>query len=145
MGDRNVAQRMREVGSNLGGESSGHIIFTDFATTGDGLLAVVKLIDLIRAAGVPLSELRKQVVLFPQQTLNLHVARKLPIGELKRLSAAMTVATEEFADDGRVLVRYSGTEPKLRLLVEGANEQLIAKHLQALESAARADLQIIDS
>jgi phosphoglucosamine mutase len=57
----------------------------------------------------------------------------------------MTVATEEFADDGRVLVRYSGTEPKLRLLVEGANEQLIAKHLQALESAARADLQIIDS
>lgn len=145
VGDRNVARRMREIGANIGGESSGHIILSDFATTGDGLLAVVKLIDLICKTGKPLSELRKQVTLFPQQTRNLQVARKRPHEHLEHLSRAIAAATKDFGEDGRVLVRYSGTEPKLRLLVEGADEQAIEKHMQDLETAARADLQIIDS
>lgn len=145
VGDRNVASRMRELGSNIGGESSGHIILSEFATTGDGLLAVVKLIDLVCQTGKPLSELRKQVSLFPQQSLNLPVACKRPLNRLKRLSGAIAAATEDFGPDGRVLVRYSGTEPMLRLLVEGADVQEISKHMQALESAARQDLEIIDS
>ena len=145
VGDRNVAARMREIGSNLGGESSGHVIFSDFATTGDGLLAVVKLIDLMRQAGKPLSELRQQVVLFPQKTLNLKVAHKIPLEELKYLPPAIAAASEELGENGRVLVRYSGTEAKLRLLVEGQDEATIEGHMQALVQAAKAELEIIDS
>lgn len=145
VGDRNVASRMREIGANIGGESSGHIILSDFATTGDGLLAVVKLIDLVCETDRPLSELRKQVVLFPQKTLNLNVAEKLPFEHLEHLPAAVQSANRELGTDGRVLVRYSGTEPKLRLLVEGQDDSTIATHLQALAKAARADLEIIDS
>lgn len=145
VGDRNVAGRMREIGSNLGGESSGHIIFSDFATTGDGLLAVVKLIDLICRTGKPLSELRKEVTLFPQQTRNLPVARKRPLDQLPQLPGAIAAATAALGEDGRVLVRYSGTEPKLRLLVEGVDERLISTHMKTLVAAARQDLEIIDS
>ena len=89
VGDRNVASRMREIGANIGGESSGHIILSDFATTGDGLLAVVKLIDLICKTGKPLSELRQQVALYPQQTLNLKVAKKPALSKLSLLSRAI--------------------------------------------------------
>ena len=145
VGDRNVASSMREIGSNIGGESSGHIILSDFSPTGDGLLAVVKLIDLICKVGQPLSELRKQCTLFPQQTRNLKVAEKLPIDGLAHLSTAIADANTALGEDGRVLVRYSGTEPKLRFLVEGRDEATISKHMQALEAAARADLAIIDS
>lgn len=144
VGDRNVASRMREIGSNIGGESSGHIILSDFAPTGDGLLAVVKLIDLICKTGQPLSEMRKLVTLFPQQTRNLRVEEKLPLQQLQHLSRAIAEAEEAFGENGRVLVRYSGTEPKLRLLVEGQDESMIARHMQALKAAARADLKLID-
>ena len=89
VGDRNVARVMRELGSNVGGESSGHIIFSEFATTGDGLVAAVKLIDLMCKAKKPLSELRQEISLFPQATLNLVVAEKKPLASLKALSAAV--------------------------------------------------------
>ncbi|MEO0508299.1 MAG: phosphoglucosamine mutase [Verrucomicrobiota bacterium] len=145
VGDRNVARRMRELGSNIGGESSGHIIFSDFATTGDGLLAAVKLVELICATGKSLSELRKEVVLFPQQTMNLRVAEKLSFDGLKKLPQAIAKAMKDFGEDGRVLVRYSGTEPKLRLLVEGTDLKAVNQTLNNLEKAARADLEVIDS
>jgi phosphoglucosamine mutase len=145
VGDRNVAARMRELGSNIGGESSGHVIFSDFATTGDGLLAVVKLIDLICQAGKPLSELRKQVVLFPQKTLNLNVVHKIPMDQLTHLPRAIAAASEDLGENGRVLVRYSGTEAKLRLLVEGQDEATIEGHMQTLVQAAKAELGIIHS
>lgn len=145
VGDRNVASRMREIGSNIGGESSGHIIFSDFSPAGDGLLAVVKLIDLLCRLGQPLSELRKQITLFPQQTRNLRVVEKRPIDELEHLPRVISRATEDFGENGRVLVRYSGTEPKLRLLVEGGDENSIESTMQALLAAARRDLSIIDS
>lgn len=145
VGDRNVASRMRELGCNIGGESSGHIIFSDLATTGDGLLALVKLIDLMRRANQPLSELRKQVVLFPQKTLNLRVARKIPLDELRHLPRAIAAAGDALGENGRVLVRYSGTEAKLRLLVEGQDENTIEQHMHVLLNAAQAELEIIDS
>lgn len=145
VGDRNVASRMREIDANIGGESSGHVILSDLATTGDGLLAAAKLIDLIRLTGQPLSELRKQVGLFPQKTVNLTVVRKRPLHQLKHLSETIAAANQQLGENGRVLVRYSGTEPKLRLLVEGKDEPTIAAHLRALVTAARANLEIIDS
>ena len=145
VGDRNVAERMREIAANLGGESSGHIIFADFASTGDGLLAAVKLIDLVGKTGKPLSELRKEVTLYPQQTRNLPVKSKRPLDQLATLNEAIGTAGAALGDEGRVLVRYSGTEPKLRLLVEGPDGRRIAGHMQALVSAAREDLEVIDS
>jgi phosphoglucosamine mutase len=145
VGDRNVARRMRELGANIGGESSGHIIFADFATTGDGLMAAVKIIELILKTGRPLSELSQEIKLFPQKTLNLKVAKKLPLNKLKHLQSAIQGAEKSFGEEGRVLVRYSGTEPKLRLLVEGMDEALVAAALGKIEKAARKDLKVIDS
>jgi phosphoglucosamine mutase len=143
IGDRNVARVMREIGSNLGGESSGHIIFSDFATTGDGLLAAVKLIDLMCRTKKPLSELRQEIRLFPQATSNLRVADKKPLAALEALSRTITAVEEGFGADGRVLVRYSGTEPKLRLLVEGKDEKRVLHALKDLEQAACSDLDVI--
>ncbi len=145
VGDRNVAQRMRELGSNIGGESSGHIIFSDFATTGDGLLAAIKIIDLMRKTGKSLSQLRQEVSLFPQRTLNLRVSEKTPLADLKTMQAAIQKVEAKFGEEGRVLVRYSGTEPKLRILVEGRDLPLVIEALKSLEIAARKDLDIIDS
>ena len=143
IGDRNVARVMRETGSNIGGESSGHIIFSDFATTGDGLLAAVKLIDVMCHTKKSLSELRQEIRLFPQGTLNLRVAEKKPLGTLKALNRVVAAVEADFGEDGRVLVRYSGTEPKLRLLVEGKDEKRVADALKDLEKAACSDLDVM--
>ena len=145
IGDRNVAEKMREIGSSIGGENSGHIIFSDFATSGDGLLAAVKLIDLLCQLKKPLSELVKMVDLYPQKTANLRVKVKTPISELSRLNDTIKTVEKEFGDEGRVLVRYSGTEPKLRLLVEGKDELAVVAALKLIENAARSDLDVIDS
>lgn len=143
VGDRNVARVMRELGSNIGGESSGHIIFSDFATTGDGLLAAVKLIDLMCKAKKPLSELRQEIQLFPQATLNLRVAEKKPMDSLETVNRAIVSIEQNFGEDGRVLVRYSGTEPKIRLLVEGKDEKRVSDALKDLEKAVCFDLDVI--
>jgi len=144
IGDRNVAERMRAIGSNIGGENSGHIIFSDHASTGDGLLAAVKLLEVMIEQSQPLSELAKWVELFPQVTKNLKVAEKKPLNELAQFSAVVESVERSFGDNGRVLVRYSGTEPKLRLLVEGKDEKEVSAAIDAIESAARADLNVID-
>lgn len=145
VGDRNVAKKMREIGSNLGGESSGHIIFSDFATTGDGLLAAIKLIELVCKTKKTLSQLRQEVALFPQRTLNLRVAEKRPLDSLNDLNSTVRDLEEGFGSDGRVLVRYSGTEPKLRILVEGVDEASVCAALERLECSAKVDLNVIDS
>lgn len=144
VGDRNVAMCMRERGANVGGENSGHIIFSDFATTGDGLLAALKVIELMCKTGKKLSTLREEITLFPQMTLNLRVVEKIPLAELSKLPAAIAKLETDFGADGRVLIRYSGTEPKLRMLVEGKDEKVIAAAMKALETAARAELEVLD-
>jgi len=144
VGDRNVASRMREIGANIGGENSGHIIFSDFATTGDGLLAAIKLTELMCQTGKKLSELTAEIVLFPQKTMNVRVAEKKPIETLKRVRGAISKIESDMGDDGRVLVRYSGTEPKLRLLVEGKSERVVQKAMKLLEKAVRMDLDVIE-
>jgi phosphoglucosamine mutase len=143
VGDRNVARVMREIGANVGGESSGHIIFSDFATTGDGLLAAVKLIDLMCQSKKPLSELRKEIRLFPQATANLRVVEKKPLASLEALNRTIAAIEKDFGEDGRVLVRYSGTEPKIRLLVEGKDEKRVIDALKDLEKAVCFDLDVI--
>lgn len=145
VGDRNVATKMREIGATIGGESSGHIIFSDFATTGDGLLAAIKLIELLCGTGKTLAEMREEVELFPQSTLNLRVVEKRPFEELASLTSEIKLIEGDFGSDGRVLVRYSGTEPKLRILVEGKDEAAVLSAVERLKRAAMADLDVIDS
>lgn len=144
VGDRNVARRMREIGANVGGESSGHIILADFATTGDGVLAAVKLIDLICKTGRPLSRLRTEITLFPHESRALRVREKKPIAEMEEISRQIAKAEGDLGEKGRVLVRYSGTEPKLRLLVEAKNPRKVRKWIRRLERAVRSDLEVID-
>jgi phosphoglucosamine mutase len=144
VGDRNVARRMKEIGANLGGESSGHIIFADWATTGDGLLAAAKLIELMNETGKYLSELSQEIQLFPQLTKNLKVAEKPDLETLKHLQQAKRNIEGAMGDDGRVLLRYSGTEPKLRFLVEGSRTDSLKGWMLELARAAAKDLTLID-
>lgn len=142
VGDRYVAEKMRETGATLGGESSGHIIFSDVSGTGDGLLAALKVIEVMLDTGKPLSELRRALEKFPQATKNLRVREKIPLAKLPKLSAAIVALEKRLGSEGRVLVRYSGTEPKLRLLVEGRDGDAVRAGLAELDAAASAELDV---
>ena len=119
VGDRYVVEEMRKGGYSFGGENSGHLVYLDHATTGDGLLAALKLIAVMREADAPLSEIRKVLRPFPQSLVNVQVANKTPIEELDSVQKVIEEVESKLAGEGRVMVRYSGTEPKARVLVEG--------------------------
>lgn len=143
VGDRYVIERMLETGATLGGESSGHIICADTSPTGDGLVAALKVIEVMLADGRPLSELRKALRKFPQVTRNLKVKERRELSDCPTLSRAISELEAELGERGRVLVRFSGTEAKLRLLVEGYSDEVIGKGIEKLMLAAGVDLQII--
>ncbi len=140
IGDRYVAERMRAEGGTLGGESSGHIICDEVGPTGDGLGAALKLIDVMLRTGEPLSRLRRRLQRFPQRTGAINVSAKPPLVTCVNLSAETTALEAELGSKGRLLVRYSGTEPKLRLLVEGPDESTVDAAYERLTAAAKRDL-----
>jgi phosphoglucosamine mutase len=141
VGDRKVAERMREIGASLGGESSGHYILHNYSTTGDGLLSLLYLLRILSETGRPLADLRADVPLLPQASANLRVREKIPLAECRSLRAAEEGAARAIGTGGRVMTRYSGTEPKLRFLVEAATPEECRLHLDRLIAAARADLE----
>jgi phosphoglucosamine mutase len=143
VGDRYVIKRMLAEGATLGGEASGHIICSEISPTGDGLVAALKVIEVMLATGRPLSELRRALTKFPQLTRNFRVRKKKPLETLPALSGAIAALERELGAQGRVLVRYSGTEAKLRLLVEGPTAAIVQAGLAGLETAARADLEVV--
>lgn len=143
IGDRHVAQKMRELDASLGGENSGHVIFGDFATTGDGLLAACQLVSLMGRTQRSLSQLRSAISLFPQMTRNLTVAEKKPLETLLNLNAAIEAFEKRCGSQGRILVRYSGTESKLRLLVEQHDAAGLKSAMETLVEAAKYDLNVI--
>ena len=144
VGDRYVIERMLAEGATMGGESSGHIICSEISPTGDGLVAALKVIEVMLTKGKPLSELRRALTKFPQVTGALKVREKTPLDQLPGLSAAIQALENELGARGRVLVRYSGTEAKLRLLVEGPSEQIVRDAIARLERTARAELVVLE-
>lgn len=143
VGDRYVIEEMQRCGAMLGGESSGHVICAEVAPTGDGLVATLKVIEVMLATGLPLSELRRVLRKFPQGTRALKVKEKLPLETLPQVTATMKDLERELGASGRLLVRYSGTEAKLRLLVEGPSDAVVADSLARLERAVRAELTVV--
>ncbi|MGA3006370.1 MAG: phosphoglucosamine mutase [Opitutaceae bacterium] len=139
VGDRYVSEYMRAAGANLGGESSGHILCREISPAGDGLVAALKVMGVMLATGRPLSELRRVLKRFPQATANLSVREKRPLESLTALSAAIAGLETELGAQGRVLVRWSGTEPKLRFLVESTGESSSKVGLERLLQAAKSE------
>jgi phosphoglucosamine mutase len=119
VGDRYVIEAMMKQDLNVGGEQSGHMIFRDFSTTGDGIVSALQILRIMVETGKPLSELKKCLAKYPQAQRNLKVREKKPLEELPEVVQLVQEAEKELAGAGRVLLRYSGTEPKIRLLIEG--------------------------
>lgn len=138
VGDKHVIDEMLRNGSNLGGEQSGHLIFRDFSTTGDGLVAALQVLRTMRARNVRLSELTKCWTRFPQLVTNIKVREKKPFEQLDHVPDLVAKAESELTlQGGRVLLRYSGTEPKARLLLEGRDQATLAKWSQTIAEAVK--------
>jgi phosphoglucosamine mutase len=141
VGDRYVVEEMRRGGYNLGGEQSGHLIFLDHTSTGDGLIAALQVLALVVRSGRPLSELAQEAMeRVPQVIESVTLPARRPLEEMPVLHACVAEAKATLGRDGRVLVRWSGTEPKLRVMVEGPDEGRIATIAQDLVAAARRDI-----
>lgn len=128
VGDRYVIEAMMRDDLNVGGEQSGHMIFRDFGTTGDGIVSALQILRIMIETGKPLSELKKVLRKYPQAQRNLKVREKPPVEELPGIQSLLDEAEKALDGRGRVLLRYSGTEPKIRLLIEGREETLINQH-----------------
>jgi phosphoglucosamine mutase len=128
VGDKNVIDEMLRNGFSFGGEQSGHLIFRDYASTGDGLVAALQILRIMQATGQPLSQLAKCWTRYPQLVTNVKVREKKPFNQLEGVNQLVGAAEKELtAQGGRLLLRYSGTEPKIRLLVEGRDEATLKK------------------
>lgn len=123
VGDRYVVEAMKKYNYNLGGEQSGHIIFLDYNTTGDGLLSGLQLVNIMKATKKPLSELAAEMKKFPQTLVNVRVTDKYHVADNEKVKAEIEKVESEMAGNGRVLVRPSGTEPLVRVMVEAATEE----------------------
>jgi len=140
VGDRYVIEQMIKGGYSLGGEQSGHIIFGDINSTGDGTIAALQIANIMKERNVPLSELCKCMVPYPQRIENISVKEKKPIDRLPLLSQEIKKAESELGDAGRLLIRYSGTENKLRIMVEAMDLAKVNRLVKSISDAAREEL-----
>jgi len=140
VGDRQVLERMREKGYALGGENSGHIIFADHATTGDGIMSALKVLQVMKAKGATLAELADCMDEYPSELVNMAVTEKPAIESIPALMKAIAAAEAAFGEEGRTLVRYSGTEKKIRILVEAKDAQMAAEQSANLTAAVKATI-----
>jgi phosphoglucosamine mutase len=128
VGDRHVIAAMLRDELNVGGEQSGHMIFRDYSTTGDGIVSALQILRIMAESGKPLSELKQCLRKYPQAQRNLKVREKIPIDQMPDVTALVAEAEKILGGAGRVLLRYSGTEPKIRLLIEGRDSVVIEAH-----------------
>jgi phosphoglucosamine mutase len=140
VGDRYLLERMSADGYNFGGEQSGHFIFLDHNTTGDGLLSALQVLSLMKRTGKPLSELAKAMTAVPQVLLNVNVTRKPNLDTVPELQRAILESEQRLNGSGRVLVRYSGTEPLLRVMVEGERDDQIREVANRLVDVVKTHL-----
>jgi phosphoglucosamine mutase len=135
VGDRHVIAEMLRGGYNVGGEQSGHMIFRDYATTGDGIVSALQILRVMVETGKTLGELKAVLKKYPQAQRNLRVKDKPPLDSLPGVQSLVAEAEAALAGRGRVLLRYSGTEPKIRLLIEGPGQDTIDSHADRIAGA----------
>ena len=140
VGDRYVLEDMLKMGSVIGGEEAGHMIFLDHHTTGDGIVAAMQLVAAMVKEGKPLSKLARMMDVFPQKLINIDVKSKPDIDKIPKLAAAIAQVEKELGEEGRVLVRYSGTQNMCRVMVEGPSDAVTAKYSQQLADIVKSEI-----
>ena len=140
VGDKYVLEEMVRLGAALGGEQSGHVIFREYSTTGDGLLTALRLFEIARRAGVGLEELTADLEVYPQRLVNVRVREKKGLTELPSVALEIRLVEEAFAGAGRVLVRFSGTEPLARVMVEGPDLEQVESFSARIAEAIRREM-----
>jgi len=140
VGDKYVLEEMRKSGASLGGEQSGHILFPARATTGDGLLTALVVLDVVHRSGKTLGELIADLKNYPQVIVNVRVKEKRPLQSIPEVAAAIAAAETELRNTGRVIIRYSGTEALARVMIEAESKEAMQRHANAIANAIRAEL-----
>jgi len=140
VGDRYVLEEMQKENAALGGEQSGHILFPHLATTGDGLLTALVVLDLVARTGKSIGELTSDLKVFPQVIVNVKVREKKPLDGIPAVVDAIRAAEAELKDTGRVVIRYSGTEPLARVMIEAESEEAMRRHAEGIAAAIRKEL-----
>ena len=140
VGDRYIVEHVRQSGALFGGEPSGHLVFKKYSTTGDGILAALKVIESIKFYDRDLSDLVKDIELFPQEMKNIKVAKRVPFEEISEINKAIKSAENQLGQEGRVLLRYSGTESLARVMVEGRDHKLVSALCHGLTETVKKSL-----
>jgi phosphoglucosamine mutase len=140
VGDKYVLEEMLRHGAVLGGEQSGHVIFSEYATTGDGLLTALRVLEIVRDSGQPLHELAGQIRNLPQKLVNVRVKHKRPLEQLSSVQDEIRTAETEFGGSGRIVVRFSGTEPLARVMIEAGSQEQVDKWTARIADAIRTEL-----
>lgn len=141
VGDKYVLEEMERRGARLGGEQSGHVIFREYATTGDGLLTALRVLEVVRSSGQSLDDLTSEFVVYPQILVNVRVKNKRPMSELPQTNEAIANAESELNGSGRILVRFSGTEPLARVMVEGPEQAMVDRLANRIADVIRGELE----
>jgi len=144
VGDRYVVEEMRKNGYNFGGEQSGHMIFLDYNTTGDGMLSGIQLLLVMKETGKKLSELASELTIYPQELVNIRVTDKHGYLENTRIKQVIEEAEQEMNGEGRILVRPSGTEPLLRVMAEAPTDELVHYYVEKIASVVREEIGLAE-
>ncbi|WP_129731377.1 phosphoglucosamine mutase [Ectobacillus funiculus] len=142
VGDRYVMEEMRKGGYNLGGEQSGHIIFLDYITTGDGMLSAIQLVNIMKATGKPLSQLASEMTKFPQLLVNVRVRDKQQALENTRIQEVIRSVEDEMQGNGRILVRPSGTEPLIRVMAEAPTQEMCEEYVNCIVEVVKQEVGV---
>jgi phosphoglucosamine mutase len=141
VGDKYVLEEMIRIGSVIGGEQSGHIIFHEHATAGDGMLTMLRVLDVMSSQRANLDDLAEELHILPQTLVNVRFGTKRPLEELDTVQAAIRACEDEFGEAGRVVVRFSGTEPLARVMVEGTTLDRVGHHAERIANAIQHELR----
>jgi phosphoglucosamine mutase len=140
VGDKYVLEEMRRSGAGLGGEQSGHVIFTDYSTTGDGMLTALKIFEIVASSGLGLDDLTADLKTYPQRLVNVRVREKKTLSDLPSVAKEVRDCEAALGDSGRVLVRFSGTEPLARVMVEAADARQVEEFTDRIASAIEREI-----